>query len=109
MGYPEDAEIPNSVYQGRIAQGMQFWTVTNTEILHLTVDVDARRVAAQTSISGKWRNGEDARLNFAWFLYFSDDGKEISRIIEYMDSPPTKAYYAQLQALSAAAQACTVG
>ncbi|OKL60624.1 hypothetical protein UA08_04084 [Talaromyces atroroseus] len=105
MGYPEDVEIPSSVYQGRIAQGMQHWTATKTEILHLTVDVDARQVAAQTAVSGKWSDGEDVKLHFAWFLYFSDDGTQISRVIEYMDSPPTKAYYGKIQALSAAAQA----
>lgn len=101
LGYPPDFEIPNSVYQGRIAEGMRAWTAHKTEILHLTIDVEERRVAAQTAVSGKWRDGEDVQLHFAWFLTFSEDGKEIVRVIEYMDSPPTKAYYAKMQTLLA--------
>jgi hypothetical protein len=102
LGYPVDFKITNSVYQGRIEEGMRAWTAQKTEILHLTIDVEERRVAAQTTVSGKWRDGEDVQLHFAWFLYFSEDGKEIVRVIEYMDSPPTKAYYVKIQTLLAA-------
>lgn len=104
MGYPVDGEISNSIYQGRIAQGMKAWTAKKTDILHLTIDVEARRVAAQTHISGEWKTGEDAELDFAWFLYFSDDGKEIVRVIEYMDSPPVKEYYGKIRAILTAQQ-----
>lgn len=83
---------------------MQTWTATSTEILHLTIDGEARRVAAQAAVSGKWKNeaGEDAKLDFAWSLEFGDDGKEVVKVVEYLDSPPVKEYYARIQAILAA-------
>jgi hypothetical protein len=104
MNYPADAEIPNAVYQARIAEGMQAWTATSTKTLHLTIDVEARRVGAQTSMPGKWKNeaGEDAKLDFAWFLESGDDGKEVVRVVEYLDPSPVKEYYAKIQAILAA-------
>lgn len=102
MGYPMDSEILNSEYQSRIEKGMRVLTVSKTEIFHMIIDAEKRKVAAQTIVSGKWNDGEETQLDFAWFLYFSQDGKEIVRIIEYMDSPPTKAYYAKMQTLLAA-------
>lgn len=108
MGYPANTDVPNAVYQARIAEGMQAWTATETKILHLTIDTEARRVAAQTAILGKWKSTttqgeeEDAKLDFAWFLEFGEDGREVVRIVEYMDSPPVKEYYAKIQAILAA-------
>lgn len=40
-----------------------------------------------------WRTSEDAKLDFAWFLYFGENEKKIVRVVEYLDSPPVKEYY----------------
>ncbi|KAI1040680.1 hypothetical protein LB505_012223 [Fusarium chuoi] len=86
LGLPEEFLIPNDIYEKLYADDLSLGGVHNTVSKHLTIDVEARRAAVESSGDIIYHHGETLHLEFSWIFYLTGDGTKISRVIEFADS-----------------------
>ncbi|RBR19170.1 uncharacterized protein FIESC28_05635 [Fusarium coffeatum] len=77
--------MPNEAYEAIFAQGLKAGGMHANDITDLVIDVDARK-AAVTTVATLVMAGEEISLDFSWFLHLNEDGTEINRIVEFVDS-----------------------
>ncbi|RBR10828.1 hypothetical protein FVER53590_08811 [Fusarium verticillioides] len=85
LGLPDEFLMPNEIYEKLYADDLSLG-VHNTESKHLTIDVEARRAAVESSGDMIYHHGETLHLEFSWTFYLTGDGTKISRVIEFADS-----------------------
>ncbi|KAH8807495.1 hypothetical protein F5884DRAFT_789367 [Xylogone sp. PMI_703] len=87
LGLPPDAlTMNNEPYQEFFAQDLKTSAVVRSEIVDLTVDVEARKAAARTIYLARFSNGDEMSLEFAWFVDFNEDGTKVKKIVEFADT-----------------------
>lgn len=86
LGLPEEFLMSNDIYEKLYADDLSLGGVHNTVSKHLTIDVEARRAAVESSGDMIYNHGENLHLEFSWIFYLTGDGTKISRVIEFADS-----------------------
>ncbi|KAG5752414.1 hypothetical protein H9Q70_004963 [Fusarium xylarioides] len=86
LGLPEEFLIPNDLYEKLFADDLSLGGVHNTVSKHLTIDVEARRAAVESSGDMIYHHGETLHLEFSWIFYLTADGTKINRVFEFADS-----------------------
>ncbi|KAF5624472.1 hypothetical protein F52700_9641 [Fusarium sp. NRRL 52700] len=86
LGLPEEFLMPNDIYEKLYADDLSLGGIHNTVSKHLTIDVESRRAAVESSGDMIYHHGETLHLEFSWIFYLTGDGTKISRVIEFADS-----------------------
>ena len=99
VNWTPESSYSNAEYQLEYEKHMPIWWVNSTDIYNVTIDVEGRKSAARTSYYGEFVDGEKMQLDFAWFLDFNDDGTEIIKVLEYVDTPDSMKHYVKAKGL----------
>ncbi|KAI1078634.1 hypothetical protein F5B20DRAFT_546771 [Whalleya microplaca] len=99
VGAPPDLQFSNDAYQSLFEKDLEASAVLKSDILNLTIDAHARKAAARTVYHGKFTDGEEMSMEFAWFLDFNDDGTKVTHIVEVVDPPESLKFSSKVEAL----------
>ncbi|KAK7753294.1 hypothetical protein SLS62_004813 [Diatrype stigma] len=105
------AAMPNDAYVGQFAKDLEVSAVTRTDVLDLTIDLGLGggpdsypRVAARTDNTATTSDGQEFTLEFAWFFDLSRDGREVTRVVEFVDPVEAGRFQERVEALYAEKQ-----
>ncbi|KAF5668529.1 hypothetical protein FDENT_11801 [Fusarium denticulatum] len=82
--------MTNDQYLHVFTEGLKVGGMHKNTISDLIIDVEARKAAVTTVAELVFNNGEELKLDFSWFLHFNEDGDEICKIVEFVDSDTFK-------------------
>ena len=100
IGAPADAALDNKTYERFYAAELPVaWGKSLDEVANVTIDVEARTAAVTTVYTMEFKDGEEFRFEFAWFLKFNDEGTAIEKVLEWVDSAGTAKYHAKIKEL----------
>jgi ketosteroid isomerase-like protein len=104
MGMPVDAVMSNEMFLAHFESLIAFMGSATTTLLDSVVDAPGRRAVIHITHHVNMADGEnDATLENAIFLHFTEDGSKINKIVEYADSIATKRFMGLIAAARAAA------
>lgn len=85
FGLPTDVVFDTTKFQEVFARDIKVMKFRNSMIANLVIDTEARR-AAFTSIAEVHPNsGESYSAEQSWYLYFTDDGSKVKKVVEFCD------------------------
>lgn len=85
FGMPADYHLDNLAFQNTFAEDIKKLKFKKNVMSNLVVDTEAKR-ASFTSVSDVETNsGETFQVEQAWFLYFSENGLKITKVVEFCD------------------------
>jgi len=103
IGAPADTALDNKSYEDFYASELSVaWAKSLDEAPNVVIDVEAKTAAATTVYTNEFSDGETFRLEFAWFVTFSEDGERVRKVLEWVDSGATKRYHERIRELMAA-------
>jgi hypothetical protein len=97
-GLPPDLAMPNGAWNAHLQS--QFGAVRSVRVELLgapVVDEAARAAVVHHRNHVVLADGREATLENAVFLYFSEDGTRVARIVEFTDPVATKEYMAMIE------------
>ncbi|KAI1136824.1 hypothetical protein F5Y05DRAFT_105097 [Hypoxylon sp. FL0543] len=59
---------------------------SRVNILDSVVDAAARKASARTELWTKYAGNEPSTMEICWYFDFTDDGKKVSRVVEFIDT-----------------------
>ncbi|KAI1391908.1 uncharacterized protein F4822DRAFT_388865 [Hypoxylon trugodes] len=87
VAYPfVKAEESNAEYEARMKGELSIMESTSAEIHEITIDPIKRKGSAYVTHINKLRGKDTGNIDICWYFDFSDDGKKISRIVEFIDT-----------------------
>ncbi|OQE12821.1 hypothetical protein PENFLA_c062G09776 [Penicillium flavigenum] len=85
FGLPADFFFDTTKYQEAFAKDIKVLKFKNNILANLVIDTESRR-AAFTSIADVHPiNGDSYQAELAWFLYFTEDGSKVKKVVEFCD------------------------
>lgn len=59
---------------------------SRVKILDSVVDAATRKASARVELWTKYARSEPSTMEICWYLDFTDDGKKVSRVVEFIDT-----------------------
>jgi len=102
LGMPVDMSMGNEAYEQHMAGELHLLESVGIETLDLSVDAERRRAGARSANDLKLAGKGVFRLEFCWFLDFSDDGRKITKVVQFVDSAEAPKFLALAAEVAAA-------
>ncbi|KAK0715386.1 hypothetical protein B0H67DRAFT_665524, partial [Lasiosphaeris hirsuta] len=97
LGAPADLSFTPQAYQEVFSGEMPFAQTKSVQISDVTIDMTSRKAAATVVYVNEFvDDGERVTLEFAFFLSFTEDGSQITKILEWVDSGDCPKYQAKV-------------
>ena len=101
IGLPIDLAIDNELYEQLYAKDLAVSRVKNSKMENLVLDIQARKASFMSTSDVEFVDGGDMVLEFVWFLEFNEDGTQITKVVEVVDTGTLPKFIAKIDELSA--------
>ncbi|KAM0322572.1 hypothetical protein ACHAQA_009419 [Verticillium albo-atrum] len=85
FGLPTDFAFDTAQFQEAFAKDIKVLKFKNNIIANLVIDTEARVAAFTSTAEVHVNNGESYSAEQSWFLYFTEDGSKVKKVIEFCD------------------------
>ncbi|KAH7375867.1 hypothetical protein B0T11DRAFT_14280 [Plectosphaerella cucumerina] len=83
---PEDFSFDTNAFQGAFEKDLQVLKFKSNVIFNLVIDTEALRAAfTSLAVVEVTATGETYPVEQSWYLYFTDDGSKVNKVIEFCD------------------------
>ncbi|KAK0708443.1 hypothetical protein B0H67DRAFT_648504 [Lasiosphaeris hirsuta] len=97
LGAPADLTFAPQAYQDIFSGEMSFAQTKSVQISDVTIDTASRKAAATVVYVNEFvDDGERVTMEFAFFLSFTEDGSQITKILEWVDSGDCPKYQVKI-------------
>jgi len=88
LGAPSDLTITPIDYIAQFGKELTASKVKSVDYIpDVVIDTEGRFTAARSGYTNKFTdNGEEVQLEFAWFFEFTEDGRKITKVREFVDA-----------------------
>jgi hypothetical protein len=85
FGLPATFFFDTTKYQEAFAKDIKVLKFRNNIISNLVIDAETRRASFTSVAEVHPVRGESYPAEFAWFLYFNEDGSKVNKVVEFSD------------------------
>lgn len=97
MNIPFAPKMDNAAYEDRMAQELVVLESNKIEALDMTIDTVGKKAGVRAASTLTLKGGNAFEIEFCWFLYFTDDGTKIKRILQFVDATGGSAFLAAMK------------
>lgn len=96
FGAPPDHLVDNNEYERLTANDLEAGGAQRSSILDLIIDAAGRKAAFRTVTDMVFKDGETLVMEHCWFLYFTEDGSKVKKVVEFCDADSVKKLMARV-------------
>lgn len=85
FGLPADFVLDAATFEATFAKEIKVLRYGSLTISNLVVDVEARSAALTSAVTVRPNEGEAYDWEQAWFMYFTEDGSKVKKVVEFCD------------------------
>ncbi|KAK1573260.1 uncharacterized protein LY79DRAFT_569007 [Colletotrichum navitas] len=99
FGLPAGISIPNEAYIQNIARNIRVYSVQDSVISDLVIDIETRKAAFTSKSNVVYKTGwESHPIEFSWLLDFNEDGSKVKKVTEFCDKDTVLLLHGRVEA-----------